>query len=510
MPLSRGGVLTMAAAALLLLVAGALRLYGLGEAPPGIFRDELEKGYTALQLWETGRHGIPGPDGVAVSGPIPLFIETFAGHDRTSAIYQYLSAPIVGLFGLGVVTTRLVAGLAGWLTVALAGLWGWRVAGRAGALVALAVAAAHPTGIIFSRWAQQGVTALPLLLGALLLLDTAWREAGRHGRALALLAGLMLGLAAYAYDPLRLTVPLLAAGWLAIHWRDAAARRVGLLATAVLTAIWVPLAVYTLGAGSARLSRVAVGGDGAVPAVVRAYASFFDPVFWVWSGDANPRHRLPLSGFAGRGAVVLLLAVLGAAAWRWRRLDAEERRHALVALMFLLTPPLAAALTNEGNPHALRAIPLVLAAPMLASLMPRVAPWRPSIATATALLLAADLVAATAGVRALRNAPGGPWEAGVQQAMQFALAAPGRVLLAGDVPYAPYVALFAERTPPALYHEFGLAALRTRIVPPGEAVALRPGDRLVTPPHHAPTLELLARTVVVEELSPQGLVIHAP
>src|SRR5690606_4182024 len=100
----------------IVVLAAFLRFWNLGTIPPGLFRDEAEKGYTALELWTTGRQGQFMPDGsIQVTRLFPLFVD--AGGVKTSAIYQYLSAPIVGIFGLNVWTTRAAAALVGTLTV---------------------------------------------------------------------------------------------------------------------------------------------------------------------------------------------------------------------------------------------------------------------------------------------------------------------------------------------------------------------------------------------------------
>src|SRR5690606_13806791 len=137
--------------------------------------------------------------------------------DRTSAIYQYLSAPIVGVFGLSRFTTRFIAALAGTLLVGLLGGFMWRRLGAASGLVTMALAAFHPTGILFSRWAQQGIIVLPLTVGGVWLLWEALEPARRHRRGFVWGGTFLLGLAAYTYDPARLVIPLIVTAFVAVH-----------------------------------------------------------------------------------------------------------------------------------------------------------------------------------------------------------------------------------------------------------------------------------------------------
>lgn len=498
--------LELAAATALLLLAGWLRFYGLAENPPGLFRDEWEKGYTALSLWETGRHGIPGAEGVRPSRLFPLFIEVYEGHDRTSAIYQYISAPIVGLLGLTEGTARLAAAMSGWLAVLLTWLFARRLWGPAGGLIALAVAATHPAGIIFSRWAQQGIMVLPLAIGGAWCWWEALREDGRHRRALALGGGGLLALAAYAYDPARLVVPLLF-GWLLLlggraPWRSGWKEL--LPGAALFAGAALLLVVYTLDAGGERLGRVVVGADaqaGLLRTVAGNYLAHFAPHFWLGGGDANPRHGLPGNGFAGAGATLLLLAGLVAG---WRRGTADQRRAVLLLGGWLLAGPAAAALTAEGIPHALRAIPMVAPVGLLAGAaalaVPRAGTAARVAVGAVALLLTVDAVRAGLGVRHLRQAPAAAWQTGVLDAIRLGPAGPGgRVSLSAEIPYANYAVLFAELVPPADYLNEGLGAAATIIVFPDQVPPLGPDDVLIEPwaPRTLEDLELTAPSYVI-------------
>ena len=477
----------------LLAFALAVRLVGLGSAPNGLFRDEWEKGYTALELWETGRHGVLGPEGVRVSYPVPLFIEVFAGHDRTSSTYQWLAAPVVGIFGLEAWSTRLPAALTGFATVLL--LW-WsarRWLGAVGAVAVLGFLAVQPTHVLFSRWAQQGIVSIALASAGVVGMLIAIQAAGARRRLTAIGAGLLMGLAAWAYDPVRLTLPLAFVMWAGLlgFWRH---REATLAAGVAFLCLWLPLAAFTLTAGSGRLGRVLSTGDGAALQFVLNYLAHFDPRFWFVSGDLNPRHALPLAGWSGRvtGLLALVgLLMVGRDALRNRKLE----EWSLMGAALLLCGPVAAALTREGIPHALRSGLMIPGVVMLAGFaVSRLAELyggrAAGMALAAALLI--DGATTTAGVLRLRE-PSPAWESGVIETLRAVALKPGPVHLSSEVMYAPYAALFAGRTDPARFQEFGLAAGPIVLVQPGSQPV---GGTLVAPPRPPLRLEWTSFTVM--------------
>lgn len=512
---------------LAILVAGALRLVALDQSPPGLFRDELEKGYTALQLWHTQRHGILGADGVRASSILPLFIEVFDGHDRTSAIYQYATAPFVGLGGLNYWTTRFAATLSGILGVLIIGGFAWRLIGPMAGVAAAMLLALHPTGVLFSRWAQQGIMQAMLMPAGFWLLYEAEKAPMKHRRALSILGAILLWKSAWAYDPGRLVVPLMAAAWLG--WRlvgisrQEAMDKLRLLLPAIVLflLLWIPLAVYTVGVGGSRLDRVGLGGDGFLATAQAAtfnYFSFWTPAFWIIHGDNNPRHHLPGAGFAGPivllamvGSLLVLLHGVYRKGWRW-----ALATPASLFLAWVLVAPMAAALTREGNPHALRAILLVPASCLLGCALfdGVVRQWigsRPIVVGALVALWLSGVALTGWGVWRLASGPGAPWEAGTVEAVRYGLGKNGTVWLSSEIPYAVYIALFAEETDPALFQEEGLAALKTRLLPPGEIPpALQPGDTWISPPRRGLPIQFHSSPVVIYERGAGGAFTRFP
>src|SRR3989344_5560905 len=89
---------------ILLFVLGVfLRLWNLDRIPLGFFRDEAALSYNAYSIWLTGRDEF----GVL----FPMVFRSFEVFFLP--LYVYLSAPIIGVFGLSEFTSRLLSSLAG-------------------------------------------------------------------------------------------------------------------------------------------------------------------------------------------------------------------------------------------------------------------------------------------------------------------------------------------------------------------------------------------------------------
>ena len=502
------------AVAAILLLATLLRLPWLSHLPEGLFRDELEKGYTALELLKTARHGVLAADGIAVSRPMPLFIEVYQGHDRTSAIYQYMTIPFVGLLGLSAWSTRIVAALAGIEAVIATWTLGRTLGGRVVGLLAAGVLATSPAAVIFSRWAQQGILVLPLALLGFWLLERATSEERRdtrNSRAIAVAGAIALGLAAYAYDPARLVVPAMVAVWLATRTRATVwgNRRALLPAAVVFAAIAGGLLAYTLGAGSSRLGRVSVFSDGITAGLGVATGNYFahlSPLFLFVFGDDNARHGLPGCGVLGPACSLLVGLGLIRILFDFAGRKSREARTGLLLLGWFLVAPLAAALTRDGIPHALRANMLIATGALLAGWG---AAWafewganrgrQVAAVAALSAVLAVDAGWAIGGLSRLGRVSPAAWERGVQSALSTGLRSSGQVYLSAEVPYASYAALFAEATEPSRYHELGMKALRTLIVPPGAPAPTAPGDTLVAPPRPGLPLDYYNEYVLLYE-----------
>ncbi|MBU1085769.1 phospholipid carrier-dependent glycosyltransferase, partial [Patescibacteria group bacterium] len=88
---------------LIIILASVLRFYNLSSNPPSLSWDETAIGWNAKSIFHTRRD--------EYGTRLPLVFKSFG--DYKAPLYIYLTAPIVGLFGLNMITIRLLSVLAG-------------------------------------------------------------------------------------------------------------------------------------------------------------------------------------------------------------------------------------------------------------------------------------------------------------------------------------------------------------------------------------------------------------
>ncbi len=362
----------VAVGGILVLAAGA-RLWGLADYPPGLYPDQAANGEDVLEILE---------------GKLQVFSPRNNG--RESFLF-YVQALTVGLFGLGVWQLFLASAIVGIVTVAVAYLAGARLFGPRPALLAALFLATNPWHVTLSRTGFRAVTTPLLLSCALWSIACVLKPTGGRPRLRdAVLAGLFTGLGLYTYTAYRafliflLVCGVFASVRAALHpafrARARAFMRPVALAVGVAFLAALPLlfffAVHPQFLGN-RATHVSVFNsdlnNGSPPRTLlrmtgRTLAGF------VFDGDGNPRHNVPLLGlpyrpggshhYSGGGAPFLsllpaLLALVGI-------VRAARKAPWLLALAaFMLLP---AVTTAEGIPHGLRTVGAIPAHVWLAGL----------------------------------------------------------------------------------------------------------------------------------------------
>ncbi len=198
----------------ILLVAASLRLYRLGHSPPGFHVDEATVAWDAYCLLKTGHD--------ASGARWPVFYTRGLGDNRSTPMI-YATLPFQAIGGLTPLMSRLPAALAGVLAVFLAFLIGDRLFDRTTGLAAAGLMALSPWHLQFSRWGHDS-TLCPLLVlapvAALLVAGLPLTNRRATPRPwLAGLAGATAGAACYGYPAVRIFLPLLLAGAVALNWR---------------------------------------------------------------------------------------------------------------------------------------------------------------------------------------------------------------------------------------------------------------------------------------------------
>lgn len=280
-----GGAISAGEVLLLLLivaVALGLRLYGLGEFPPGCHVDEADNGLLAQRVLK--------------GGWFPVYTEVGNGK---ATLHFYLIALAFRLLGVGTWSIRVVSAVVGAVTIIPFFLLARAAFGPGAGLASAFVLAVSRWHITFSRIGYDAVLAIffSVLLFLLLFLGL---ETGR--RRYFLLGGATLGLGLYTYIAFRL-IPVIVAGVLvreaAVEWKSLRRYVPALVnGTVVALIIVAPLGVYAAFHWDIfmfRINQVYLGthapGENFVPALfgnVKATALMFNV-----RGDANGRHNLP-------------------------------------------------------------------------------------------------------------------------------------------------------------------------------------------------------------------------
>jgi 4-amino-4-deoxy-L-arabinose transferase-like glycosyltransferase len=331
---------------LVLLTAAVLRLWQLGDAPPGLYRDEAYNGLDALEV---------------LAGNHSLF---FVANNGREPLYIYLTSLSVLLFGQTVWALRLSAAIIGIVTTALtyrlaAGWFGRRTGLLTAWLWAVTLWPVH-----LSRIGLR-VILLSLFLALVFWLGTeAYRR--RHNY-LWLLAGLVYGAAFYTYLAVRFTPLLLGAFafylvvtgrgrrlWPGVAWFALGTA----VALAPLTFLaWQQPELILGRSGQVSILNPAVH-QGDLPGILwrqtgKALAMFF------WQGDTILRHNPagrpvfdPVTAVAFVAGLLLCLR-----AWR---------RPAAMLLLLWTAVMLGPTILAEDTPHFLRAagvLPAILLFP---------------------------------------------------------------------------------------------------------------------------------------------------
>jgi hypothetical protein len=518
----------LALIAILVLGAG-LRLARLDHNPPGVFRDEAEKG---LNAWALGRGGSVFdfvPD--AAGRPTvewrrwPLFINVYGV--RTSALYQYALAPLArGEAPPSPAVLRLPAALAGLASVAAVYLAARLLYGAGVGLGAAFWLAVSPWSVAFSRWALQGAF-VPLFMA----LGAGGLALGLRRRpAWLVLGGAALGAAFYGYSGARPFVLAFVVAAVLLErkalWEPR--RRKWACAAAGLFALFVvpALVAMAMPGGMGRLARISVFGEGrglfqALWAMAGNYFIHFSPGFLFLRGDPELRHGV--ASFGQIYHVEFLFALAGAWAL-WRGGGRERRLWAAWLALF----PVGAMLTSPSQmPHALRTLvllplPQILAGHGLVWFAARLGRRRPVRESAGAgaaasrgrATLAWALVslatAASVGGFAFDLFGSYPrysarhWAAGFGEALASARerrGAEGVVCVSGSIALARYLTLYYDGVTPERLAAEGHEALGAYFPPP--AFDLRPlwrslpaGSTLVAVPEDARGLDAFPVKIV--------------
>jgi 4-amino-4-deoxy-L-arabinose transferase-like glycosyltransferase len=363
---------------LVLLLGAALRMYRVGELPPGLYRDE----------------GFYGLDAAGIlRGELALW---FPANNGREGLFMYLLAASVALFGQTVFALRVTSAIIGIATLLAIYAAGRAMFSQRIGVLSAAIMAVTFWHVAISRVAYRAVT-LPLLLClTLALLFGALRTNDLRQRVIwSAAAGAAFGATFYTYTSGQFILPLMLLYLLSLFVglrRDLFAKRgqqswlrhrasvlafsAGALITLLPFLIWLSgnSALYFARAGQVSILNPAVN-DGDLPgtllrSVIKAMGMF------LWEGDRIWRHNLSqrpvFDGFLGLAFLIGTIVCV----WRWLRswqsrfgsaiLGVEHNVAPQFVLLWLLVFLLPTVLA-EDTPHFLRAIGALPAACIIAA-----------------------------------------------------------------------------------------------------------------------------------------------
>lgn len=334
----------------LAMLALALRNFvALDSVPRGFFQDEAAIGYDgwAIAHYGTDEHG----------AHLPLFFESF--EDYKNPVYIYSVAAVTRFLPLTVATTRLPAAVFGTLTVLFLAATALKVTSSyTTTALTFFIAAMAPWLMLESRVAFEVISLVLAVSSGLYFLAAA--QTSRQ-RLHYLLAGCSLMLGTFAYTPGRLQIGVFALVLCASYglpWRKFSSWWLALMPIVVGYVVLVAWGVGHPGALTERFQRIGILND-ANPLVplghfILLYLTYIpSPEFLLVWGDFNWRHNIHFAGMLLLVTVPLL--VIGGLACA-RRFSEPFPRFVLLGFF---ASPVAAALTSQGTPHALRAAPML-------------------------------------------------------------------------------------------------------------------------------------------------------
>lgn len=211
----------------IIILAGILRFWELGQVPVSPDWDEAALGYNAYSIMHTGRD--------EYGKFLPVVLKSFG--DYKPALYSYLAIPSIAVFDLTVFAVRLPSAIFGVLTVLLVFLLVKELFGKNNlALISSFLLAISPWHIQFSRVAFETNIGLTLnILGAFLFIKALKKP------WLLIFSAIIFALNFYAYQSEKVFMPLLVAALVIIFHKQIFRLPKKIISLAIIAGIIVAL-----------------------------------------------------------------------------------------------------------------------------------------------------------------------------------------------------------------------------------------------------------------------------
>ncbi len=340
---------------IILVIALGIRIWNLGNNPPGLYKDEAANGYDAYSLLKTGKdlHG----------RFLPILINHHDG-DFLEPMYTYLSILPVGLFGLNEFSTRFMAALFGTLVILTTFFLVKKIFNTNTALLATLILTFSPMNFHFSRVGMRAIL-LPffIILGYYLFLR------GQKNKKYLLLSALSFGSSLYTYSTIKVFLPLFILGLIIIYrktliklLKQKETFRYALISTLIFIALALPiLYINIFDKAPTRFLEISIFNyKNPTQLFIKNYFSYFSPKFLFLKSTDNLRYN------AGNFGEILIIWAPFILIGIWYLIK-NLKPHFLFLIFWLLIAPIPASLTDTPA-HAMRAISMMPLSGILSAL----------------------------------------------------------------------------------------------------------------------------------------------
>jgi len=337
-----------------------LTFFKIGSVPPSLNWDEAAVGWNAKTIFHTRRD--------EYGTRLPLSFKSFG--DFKAPLYIYLTAPIVGIFGMNEISVRFVSALSGLLSVLVLYFLVKELILKNNhishityhiSLLSALMLIVSPWHIMMSRFASEQTLANFFILLAILAFFKSFKK-----RFWLVISAVSFALSFYCYHSPKIFVPFLVTGLFLIFKKRLAAKKIVLWsAVSLLVALLLllPLGKSLISSGGqTRFSQTSIfytkEGErqplnlNLIQKFAKNYLNHFSPKFLFLGGDKNPRMQMKKIG-------PLLLIEAPFLLWGLLTLVKQrKKKSAKFLLWWLAIGPIAAAVGFEA-PHPIRAFHLL-------------------------------------------------------------------------------------------------------------------------------------------------------
>ena len=337
---------------ILLTLLVTIHVLKLDKIPAGLFLDESSIGYNAITIMNTGRdeHGVR----------YPIYFESVG--DYKNPIFIYSVAVVFKLFGVSEFTLRFTSVIFYFAALIITIVLVRRMFEQSKAVLTYMLISFGFLPLLFtiSRLSFEVITQLTWVAATNLCIWLTFHEADNDRFAFlkSLGCGFVIGTSIYTYSTARLLSFLALFFLWMIYLRRENIKKLTTITSAFLISL-IPFFYFTFRQTSDISSRFLelsymddpIGVIEKLALFIRNLGIYWSPDFLIFHGDPNLRHS------TGHGGIIyvttLLLFIVGLANII---ITKKLNRFNIFLFINLLLSPVAAALTSEGTPHALRSM----------------------------------------------------------------------------------------------------------------------------------------------------------